>query len=57
MLQALNFGSESIRSGLRGQLAELKSDSRKQDGMAEDEEGKKEYPSESHRLKRIPGSC
>ena len=46
MMEALKFGSGSIKSGLRDQLAELKSDSRDQEGMAEDESGKKAYPSD-----------
>ena len=46
MFQAMKFGSSSIKAGLRDQMAELKSDSRKQDGMADGGTGKKAYPGE-----------
>ena len=47
MFQALKFGSSSIKSGLRDQMSELKSDSKDTNGIAADESGKKEYPSRS----------
>ncbi|WRT67127.1 uncharacterized protein IL334_004093 [Kwoniella shivajii] len=43
ILSALRFGSKSIRSTLRGQLGELKSDANKEEGMGNDVEGG-EYP-------------
>ena len=46
VLSALRIGSNSIKSGMRDQLAELKSDSRDQEGIAADQSGRKEYPSQ-----------
>ncbi|ORY33812.1 glycoside hydrolase superfamily [Naematelia encephala] len=43
-LSALKLGPSSIRDGLRDQFGELKSDSSKQDGIAADSAGKREYP-------------
>lgn len=47
MLSAIKVGPSSIKTGFRDQLAELKSDAYKQEGMASDQTGKKEYPSQS----------
>nr|XP_019042696.1 hypothetical protein I302_08401 [Kwoniella bestiolae CBS 10118]OCF21626.1 hypothetical protein I302_08401 [Kwoniella bestiolae CBS 10118] len=39
ILSALKFGEKSIKSALRGQLGELKSDAKKSEGIAGDHEG------------------
>lgn len=46
MLQAIKIGTTNIKKGLFHQLEELKSDSSKTSGIAENASGKKEYPSE-----------
>lgn len=46
MLQAIKFGSKAIKDGIQSQFSELKSDAHKQGGIASDQTGMREYPSE-----------
>jgi len=50
LLSAIRFGSASVRTGMREQFGELKSDSEKVEGMAEEGDDAK-YPSQSHPLR------
>jgi hypothetical protein len=53
MLSALKFGSKSIRTGMRTQFEELKSDAEKIEGIAENEEGTS-YPSKPNNQPAVP---
>jgi len=49
MLEAIKIGTSNIKTGISNQFQELKSDSSKKSGIAENISGKKEYPSKPHR--------